>query len=484
MHSMELYKDLVGETHHYYIEVKIEQIKTLIRWERYREAQELINDILWIGREGKDKRMLPSYEDIHKHIHLRSLLELKIKLLELITEEANQELLLEKAVLYEYLNNEFNRLQISLGSFSSQDYILKDSERVFKQAVANCYDLYVNTGDDTWIERAFLYAERTRALKIQEIMRSRLAMIQGGIPQEVQQLEIELLLYRKNLEEQLISLTDTDSPEYVNLSSTLAETNLAYNDFVRKLEKEYPRYFDLKYNVGLADFKQVRSGLLNRSRSMAQYTILDNSVYIIVVNRNTSQLVKIDLPENFEDIVKDYHSFLRNRAFDPDHAGGAELYELLFAPVAASVGESKELIIVPDGWMYYLNPESFPLPDEPGKHVLHRYNIVFNYSPTVALQNAEYSGKQRTKVEWVGFVPGFQAKEDPSGEMRFISQPWAANLADSISTLYQSLLFKGDRANKNTFEYEAGQGAILHIGTHAVANDRDPSAILPGFVVR
>jgi len=134
----------------------------------------------------------------------------------------------------------------------------------------------------------------------------------------------------------------------------------------------------------------------------------------------------------------------------------------------------EELIVVPDSWLYYVNLESLPLNLPRTPFLLNLFQIQYCYSPTVAVQVKRQPKQKNADYDWIGFVPGFEVNGFELNDRSFAHQPWAVALADSVASQFNSKLFAGEDANKDAFSANAGLGQILHVGTHAVANDQDP----------
>lgn len=475
--ALETYFESLGNKHNYYLDVQLQKVKAYVEQRKYPEAENILNRILMLDiKEDLDLSTftLPDYNELFKHVNLVKVLYKKIELIDKKANPQSIENLNQKAVYYDYLAKEFDRINAMYGGFKTRDDLFSESEQIFKEAIANAYDLYDLTKDPSWAEIAFQYSERTRSLHFQEIMREKLAKLEAGIPDSLRARELSLWTQKTNLQDQLMGTSLEDSLIYTTLSDNLLHATVAYEKFIKNLESDYPRYFDLKYNVQLANINEVRKFLLNKNKALIQYNIIDSFAYVHIISKKSLHFVRLAQPNDIDSTVNMYYQLMQNRDFVSVQELGKELHQNLFAPLEPYLKDIGELIIVPDSWLYYINLESLPLDNPRTPFLLNVYEMQYCYSPTVAVQIKRQPSMKKSDYKWVGFVPGFDKNSLEVNETKFAHQPWAMELADSVAAQFNGKLFEGNQANKDAFSENAGKGQILHVGTHAVANDQDP----------
>lgn len=471
--TSEIYEKVHGFEHRYTIESLIKLAELYVKTGDLVRSNLILNRVL--DREnaikGNEIRtgLLP-YEELVKDVNLINALELKITLLsEEITEGNKLSSLKDIAKVYEYIGFEFDRILVNFGGFKSRDDLRDRSEMIFKEAVGTCYEIFTLTKDPEWAKKAFTYSERARALKIQEIMRDRIATHNSGLPDSILNREFQLKSHLRSLENQLIETDKTDTLVYESVSKAFFLVNEEYNQFVRELEKEFTRYFDLKYNVDLATPEDIQKNLLNNKNSLLQYCLLDSIAYVHIISADNFHFVKLKMDSGLEEKVKKWYQGIKSRNFQSSDLYGNQIFEEFVKPLYHYV-EEQDLIIVPDGPLYYINFESLPVSSRNNDYIIQHHSVQYCYSPTVQLQGKSYNWKKKTIYDWVGFVPGFEGVKQKG----FVEQPWATKAAKYVSNMFKSRLFSGKEANIATFQEYASQGDILHMGTHAVANDEDP----------
>jgi len=477
--AIEIYKKTMGPHHHYIFEVMLIQAQAYAQKGDFIGADSVLNHSLFPEYQGdftkNDLLGIPRYEDLFKHLHLLGTLKLKLKYATLMPHQNDSLLLLSKAEIFDYLSKEYDRLLAFYGGYQHREDLREGSSDVFRKAIAVCYDLYELTNSKAWIEKAFEYSERTKALKIQEILREKIANIEGGIPDSLRRKESELLLHKLNLQELFDKSSMDDSLQYFAVKTKLAEASIAHERFVAHLEQIYPNYYNLKYNVNLANPELIKSKMLNKDRALVQFNIWNDSCYVIITAVGRDDFIKVSLPENFQEKVYQFYDAQKSRSFEAYNEYGSYIFDHVYKPLEASLSSFKELIVVPDGWLFYINLESLPITDTPGRYLIQKHQIYHSYSPTVSVQHITVQNQLKAELEWVGIVPGFEKKSQNNGAgSSYVSQPWAVELARTIKVLFKSELFEGEAATKEALFKEGSKGKLLHIGTHAVADDDDP----------
>ncbi len=438
----------------------------------YGRASELVDSFLACGNAIDLKAYpyrIPPYDSLAPSGFLYETLLLKARIMSSGMKTPDKATLEAVISLYDYIARELDRLLAEFGGYKDRDDLRKSSEDIFKEAVTACYQLYELSGERHWTEKAYFFSERARGLKQQELMRNRLARQISGLPDSVIQQELSLRAHMQSLQEMLDQTSVTDTLIYNSAASELLMVREQHNRYVRHLESTYPRYYDLKYNVSVAGPEEIRSHLLKPGEILLQYCVTDSVTYLHLLTGKQHRFVKLNTGTDLRERISEWYDAIKRRDFASADRTGYELYKRLVAPVAAEIGNS-DLLIVPDEALYYINFEALPLAADKSRYLVDQHRVRYCYSPTVLVQSHQYAGHKKSDFDWVGFVPDFNAGD----KANYTPLPWASELAGEASGFFRSLLLEGDKATAASFRTYASAGDILHIGTHAVADDSDP----------
>lgn len=412
---------------------------------------------------------IPPFDSLAPSAFTHEILLLKARLLVSEMKTPDKDTLKAVISLYDYIARELDRMLAEFGGYKGRDDLRKSSEDIFKEAVAACYQLYELSGEQSWVDKAYVFSERARGLKQQELMRNRLARQISGLPDSVVQQELSLRTHMQSLQEVLDQTSVSDTLIYNSAASELLAVREQHNRYVKHLESTYPRYYDLKYNVSVASPQDVRKHLLRSGETLVQYCVADSVTYLHLLTGKQHRFIRLNTGSDLRERISEWYDAIKKRDFAVADRIGYELYRRLIAPVAGEIG-STDLLIVPDEALYYINFEALPLTADKTSYLVEQHRVRYCYSPTVLVQSHQYSRHQKSDFDWVGFVPDFKSGD----KTEYTPLPWASELAGEAAGFFRSLLLEGNKATASSFRQYASSGDILHIGTHAVADDSDP----------
>jgi CHAT domain-containing protein len=262
----------------------------------------------------------------------------------------------------------------------------------------------------------------------------------------------------------------------------------------KRLEREYPGYYDLLYNQQVLGPDAIRKKLRS-SEKLLEYFYTRKYLYRFELSRQGMDCHKILLGEELDQelaIVENYlsHNFLLD-TMEISHelflATAHSLHKRLIPPST----DHSRLIIIPEGKLSY-----FPfdiLVSEPVKQfsglfnqvpfLIKDYSIRYGYSATL-MERLE-KGDRIKMNKLIAFAPDYGNTSDPvasAGEFRDItidrsslrSLPGSINEVIEIGKMTGGRAFTGPAASEELFKKLAGESHIIHLATHAFLDDEDP----------
>jgi LPXTG-motif cell wall-anchored protein len=147
-------------------------------------------------------------------------------------------------------------------------------------------------------------------------------------------------------------------------------------------------------------------------------------------------------------------------------ATGKKIFDHLLQPVFDLVRAKKQLIIIPHNELHYI---PFEIIVNPGTsdYLVKDFAISYNYAASFLDKN----NNSNTKKETLAFAPfaSFQPNNDSSGNT---FTPLPASKKEVVSL--RGKIFVDSAATKNNFLQNAANYPIIHLATHAQANDKNP----------
>ena len=332
-----------------------------------------------------------------------------------------------------------------------------------EEAVSVALHLFRKTGRKDYLARAFGFVENNKASVLQAGLQHLEISTIPGIP-------VNLVAAEKKYTAQIAKLgiqygSTQDSLEQMALQRRTQELELGLDSIQEKLN-ENPVYHDLKFSGRTIGMDTLQHNLLQKGIVVLSYYYTREQLICFYISREEAGVTSVGLNSQLFSTI----SSLRNELENPGASSGNSLrakskilYSQLISPVLSKISSSKKLVVIPYNEIGYLPFEM--LQDEEEKNLLLRkFDISYNYSANFL--SSEQSGSTGSYAV-LGMAP---FSEEGNNELAL---PALVASGEEISDL-PGKLYKGAAATKDQFEKESGSLPVIHLATHAVANDADP----------
>lgn len=349
---------------------------------------------------------------------------------------------------------------------------------VYAEGVRIAYQTGLNAiRKSAYFRKAFYFAEKSKGAVLQESISDANARSFAGIPpallEEERTLKSALALNARKLAQK-----PTESEERI-LREHAFTLKSRYDAFIRNLERDYPAYFDLKFNVETPSVDQLQN-LLAAHTAVISYFIDEKNtqLYIFLVRDRQYRVWQKNLTPDFDR----YITGLRNSSYFDEISTfktcARELGRILIPPVSSEV---TDLVVLPAGRLALVPFETL-LTKDPGEdadyaalpYLLKQYSIRYEFSAGLL---AKKSAKK---------LSGTPASIFLCAPVSFPQRPWLGELpgteteVKAISTLFnQNNLEASIAMRENAGEDRFRDGALkdfqfIHFATHGVVDERHP----------
>jgi CHAT domain-containing protein/tetratricopeptide (TPR) repeat protein len=380
------------------------------------------------------------------------------------------------------------------------DFVVED----FGTAIDICIALSEAKNDKSYLEKAYYFSEKSKGLLLLESFQSTKANKYAGLPEAVIQEEESLRLAVSDAKQQLFQLKQggklgTDA--YRAKQTEWLDKKEAYAKFVKRIEKEHPDYYKMKYDINILDVAATQEMLLD-DQDLIEYYITTEQMFVFKLGKTSFEVIKLDAPENLLKMVQEFRESVYGyylNAGERTESGydkyskqyaevGFQMYQTLVEPL----GElKKRLIIIPAGALSNMpfEPILTKKPEDPKQYKSHAYFvkdhiIAYNYSATLLseMRSRQYGNNRETLLA-VAPEFGTEAASFVRGK-RFALAPLTFNTVEVENVkkmLGRGTLLMGQDALEPKFKEMGGDYKIIHFATHGMANDRDPDFSLLAF---
>ena len=382
---------------------------------------------------------------------------------------------------------------------------LADAKTIYEQAMITENLVYQQNHAHQALENAWMYSETMHGFDLFADSQEADARRNSGIPQVELEQEQKLRSTLIAIQNEHIQLVDiqglaiSDTRVMDNNARYFAQ-KLLYEALLSQFEKNYPRYYEQKYQFRSITLKETQA-LLTSGQTLLEYFTGDSAVFVFVVRKDDARLISIPTDHSWVDWVKKmrrnltgyYHPEGNAQMDYPQSVRGyAEaaqvLYKQLIEPVALYLGD--EVLVIPDGELNYL-PFEVLLSGKPKDlskfttypFLLNSKSISYSWSASIFRELEEQASLKKTSGDLLGFAPFFFEDKTPGSTP--INQDYAQRkvfvplpfTGAEIQRARQriggnSTVLAEKMATLEQFKVLSPQYRILHLATHAKANER------------
>ena len=337
-----------------------------------------------------------------------------------------------------------------------------------------CYQLFENTSNNKWLEKAFLYAEKTKSKVLLESKENLLTT--SSLKNEKLFKEEKVLNFRKSQLNKEITVEQLkgDSANVNSLANLTKERDAVFREIQLLKQKIKTKYPVLSIaNDSVVSVQKIQKELLNEETSLIEFFDGKSHLYIFKILKNKQVEVKrIEKTETFKNDLLTFLSFFsdgRGSALQNNitnyTAIGFQLFEQLFQSKF-----TKNTILIPDGLFSFLPFDALLTKETTisnfGKlnYLIHQSTISYAYSASILLN--EKSQFKNTSKEVLGFFPVFENNHRNLSVLNY-----TVNEAEKIENQMSGEIFIGEKATKLEFNKSNQKFPIIHLSTHASAGD-------------
>jgi tetratricopeptide (TPR) repeat protein len=480
--ALQMYRDVYGQKHPDIANV-LNQLGNLeISSDNYTSALDFYQQALVANIKGFDNAEIfvnPPVDDFYNGKVLLFTLHFKaqafekkyfghsLKLTELQTALSTLELadkLIDK--LRQQTSNESDKL--TLGAIANEVYA--DGVRIAFEIAQNAL------AKRSYFEKSFYFSEKSKSAVLLEAISDTQAKSYAGIPSELLDRE-KALKSEMALVAQKLSQKPTAEEEKALRESSFS-LNKEYQTFVKKLESEFPQYFNLKYNSTAPAVKDLQS-LLDEKTAVTSYFIDEKNrmLYLFVVTQNKFTISDRALPETFDKYITGFRNAIYFNDIRTFLKAGSVLSEALVPKLPSRISN---VVVIPTGRLSIIPFEALltggaktnNYGDLP--YLIRKASIRYEFSAALLLQKGRTPATKSSSAIMlcapVTFEPDTQLPELPAteAEVNVISDMFSArNLVASVKI--------GSNANETAVkEKNTGEYGFLHFATHGVVDEINP----------
>lgn len=387
---------------------------------------------------------------------------------------------------------------------------------IYEQGIELARLLYQGSQQNHYLDEAFSFAEKSRSLLLLGSLQDAEAKIRANIDPELLASERTMRSEMTYLDEQLYKeqLKGKDSPFLQILKKHRFEIAEQYEQLVNELEKNYPNYYQLKYDIDTLSVAALQQHLQQQytdthtNTIVVEYLVGKQHIYTFVIDQHTCQLHTLACPADLDDQISELSDAINALNHGEYIEYAQQLYQILLQPLHIELQQaSTRLLIIPDGALYYLPFEALlthavarNTPYQQLPYLLQSCRVCYHYSVTLWLKSTLQSHRPPTAHDgFVGFAPIYAADQPLSrnlSEFEPSNTPLAVRSAHVYGKQYRELLysetelqqiaqlfatqqqptrlFLHSSATPDSFKHHSRHYRYVHIAAHGIINKEQP----------
>lgn len=367
----------------------------------------------------------PAATQLDYELEILRILNMKGECLEEIYKQSNQQKDVQAAfAIYQLAIEELIGLRASFDTEYMRIYIGNVGAGLYEKALRTARKLERITQNPTYLYQAMAIAEKSKAGTLLNAMQDANALKFAGLPPEIIEKENQLKnlcdYLSRQMNEHSAKNETLDSASLIKAGVQLVAAKQSYRSFLEQIEKDYPRYYALRYGVKNTDIQQIKAKILSPNDVLIEYFVGKDSIYAFAANTQIirSFVVPQDELLNYEigllrKQIADEKALRLYPTFKNYTTTAYNLYDMLLAPFKDMIA-GKNLIIIPDKVLNQLPFEVLLTEEVKDKnqdysnlnYLIKSHNIKYCSSAAI-LAELGNSNKKEAPSDYIAFAPVF-----------------------------------------------------------------------------
>ena len=443
-----------------------------------------------------------------------------------------------KAFLNIYLQSQNTKdLTVAKKHYAKAIQVLNDNRRNYKTtdsklnhaklvvgtyewAIYAAYLSYQSTQNLEDFHTAFSFAELSKSYVLFSKLKEAEAKISAHIPAEIlqkeQSLQTEIASLDKRIQQLQLKTNNQHSKAEQNemiryLQDKHFDISLQYEQVIKEIEKDYPQYFQLKYDLQTAHPTHIQAQL-SPNKTLINYFVGSEKLFVFAISKEQFHFLHLLKSDELANTIEYVHDAIGMGDEDDLQDLGEQLFEQLLAPILSKEPHCKELVFIPDDCLHRL-PFDILWGDKPPKttekqpeksYLIQNYQISYHYSATLWSESQKKSTKKANQTNsFLGIAPvNFENVEntievltpikspedkdniifksdfnsdgklkeltDSKDEIQYIAKLFEQQELPSTVLLYQ-------QATKENFLHHLKEKKYIVLSSHGFYNEENPS---------
>ena len=435
---------------------------TYFNHEMYTEALEAYDKaILKLGY----KNSIHNASEVENKAVLIRLLSKKLKI---YIKDSNKE---QIQILEDALLNLMRYLRIESSSASSIDYWANENLKIIEQIIE--YNFQQSNYSKVY---AAIEENKSNNL-IQDLLESE-SLGYANIGKEKIEIGRKLKSDLVYCEKKIFELNQSDSTNTAVLNTWTQEESrlqIELDSYLRNLERDFPEYYKLKYDLKQVGVKDIQA-TLDKQSLLIEYFVGNSKGYAAFVTRDEVDIIEIENITLLNEHALNYYQSLSNSGTDLT-AVSSQLYSQLGLEKIRILNPNiKDIIFIADDFLNNIPFET--LSNSKGEFLFENYNVHYQYSARLwDMIKSRSTNKKNHDLVCYAYEneSNIYADNRSCFDLKNATNLNCANKeVEAVKQILESKKILGLDQNIDNLLSAAADTKILHLATHACLDEMDP----------
>jgi CHAT domain-containing protein/tetratricopeptide (TPR) repeat protein len=344
----------------------------------------------------------------------------------------------------------------------------------YGKAIKDALHLYELTDDPFYLEEAYLFSARTKALTLQQEL-NRINALESNVSGATLQEEKDLRQKMNKLQTLLYEANESskDSLQQLYLKSQ-SELDL----ILREIEEDEPDYYKQRYEFLQVPTVEKIQRQIPKDLAVVEFFVSDKAMYSFWITKDGFFSQTSPFHKDFKTAVTSFVDQCNSPLNPISESLSREIFKQTLQEGLNKIGKKiQRLCIIPDGPLHSI---SFEALSNGNTYLIEDYAISYAYA--AALLDQGKSTDTEKQMGYVGFGTEYSEllNQKLRSKKRFFGDEILGQLTmskkeiEQAAAIFQGITFINDQATLDNFSKHANKARIVHLSLHGLVDFNDP----------
>lgn len=344
----------------------------------------------------------------------------------------------------------------------------------YGKAIKDALQLYKLTNDKFYLEEAYQFSSKTKALILQQEL-NKVNALETSTTKDIVEEEQSL---RKNMNDQQALLFEaTESTKDSLLQEYLVSQN-KLDAFLQRIEQNKPEYYNERYKFLEVPTVEKIQHQIPKDLAVVEFFVSDKAMYSFWITKDGFFSQTSPFHKDFKTAVTAFVDQCNSPLNPITESLSTQIFKQTLQEGLNKIGKKvQRLCIIPDGPLHSISFEALSYGDT---YLIEDYAISYAYA--AALLDQGKSTDAENQMEYVGFGTEYSEllNQKLRSKKRFFGDEILGQLTmskqeiEQAAAIFQGTTFINEQATLDNFSKHANKARIVHLSLHGLVDFNDP----------